>query len=49
MEPFNFEAYRKAKRHAQEHNRFFAWSIPNTVNYETYRYFVEKGLELGTY
>lgn len=24
-------------------------SIPNTVNYETYRYFVEKGLELGTY
>jgi uroporphyrinogen decarboxylase len=24
-------------------------SIPNTVDYETYRYFVEKGLELGTY
>ena len=24
-------------------------SIPNTVNYETYRYFIEKGLELGTY
>ena len=24
-------------------------SIPNTVNYETYRYFVERGLELGTY
>jgi len=24
-------------------------SIPNTVNYETYKYFVEKGLELGTY
>lgn len=24
-------------------------SIPNTVEYETYRYFIEKGLELGTY
>lgn len=24
-------------------------SIPNTVAYETYRYFVERGLELGTY
>lgn len=24
-------------------------SIPNTVDYETYRYFIEKGLELGTY
>ncbi|NLC68481.1 MAG: hypothetical protein GX754_06785 [Clostridiaceae bacterium] len=24
-------------------------SIPNTVHYETYKYFVEKGLELGTY
>ena len=24
-------------------------SIPNTVNYDTYRYFIEKGLELGTY
>ena len=24
-------------------------SIPNTVNYETYRYFIEIGLELGTY
>ncbi|HOQ67692.1 MAG TPA: uroporphyrinogen decarboxylase family protein [Candidatus Atribacteria bacterium] len=24
-------------------------SIPNTVNYETYRYFVERGLELGKY
>jgi len=24
-------------------------SIPDTVNYETYRYFVDKGLELGTY
>lgn len=24
-------------------------SIPETVNYETYRYFIEKGLELGTY
>lgn len=24
-------------------------SIPNTVNYETYKYFIEKGLELGTY
>jgi uroporphyrinogen decarboxylase len=24
-------------------------SIPNTVNYETYRYFIERGLELGTY
>lgn len=24
-------------------------SIPNTVNYETYRYFVKRGLELGTY
>jgi uroporphyrinogen decarboxylase len=22
-------------------------SIPNTVEYETYRYFIEKGLELG--
>ena len=24
-------------------------SIPNTVEYETYRYFIEKGLELGRY
>ena len=24
-------------------------SIPNTVNYDTYRYFVDLGLELGTY
>jgi len=24
-------------------------SIPNTVHYETYKYFIEKGLELGTY
>ena len=24
-------------------------SIPNTVNYDIYRYFIEKGLELGTY
>jgi uroporphyrinogen decarboxylase len=24
-------------------------SIPNTVNYETYQYFIQKGLELGTY
>lgn len=24
-------------------------SIPNTVHYDTYKYFVEKGLELGTY
>jgi uroporphyrinogen decarboxylase len=24
-------------------------SVPDQVNYETYRYFVEKGLELGTY
>lgn len=24
-------------------------SIPNTVDYEIYRYFIEKGLELGTY
>lgn len=24
-------------------------SIPNTVNYESYRYFIETGLELGTY
>lgn len=24
-------------------------SIPNTVNYETYKYFVDRGLELGTY
>ena len=24
-------------------------SIPNTVHYDTYRYFVEKGLALGTY
>lgn len=24
-------------------------SIPNTVEFETYKYFVEKGLELGTY
>lgn len=24
-------------------------SIPNTVNYDTYRYFIQKGLELGTY
>ena len=24
-------------------------SIPNTVEYETYRYFIKKGLELGTY
>ncbi len=24
-------------------------SIPNTVEYDTYKYFVEKGLELGTY
>jgi uroporphyrinogen decarboxylase len=24
-------------------------SVPNQVNYDTYRYFVEKGLELGTY
>jgi uroporphyrinogen decarboxylase len=24
-------------------------SIPNTVDYETYRYFIEKGLELGSY
>lgn len=24
-------------------------SIPNTVNYDTYRYFIEKGLELGKY
>jgi len=24
-------------------------SIPNTVQYDTYRYFIERGLELGTY
>ena len=24
-------------------------SIPDTVNFETYKYFIEKGLELGTY
>lgn len=24
-------------------------SVPNQVNYETYKYFVEKGLEIGTY
>ena len=24
-------------------------SIPNTVNYDTYKYFIDKGLELGTY
>ena len=24
-------------------------SIPNTVHYEIYRYFIERGLELGTY
>ena len=24
-------------------------SVPDQVNYETYRYFVEKGLEMGTY
>ncbi len=24
-------------------------SIPNTVHYDTYRYFIDKGLELGTY
>jgi len=24
-------------------------SVPDQVNYETYRYFIEKGLELGTY
>ena len=24
-------------------------SIPNTVHYDTYRYFLKKGLELGTY
>ena len=24
-------------------------SIPNTVDYETYRYFVDRGLEIGTY
>ncbi len=24
-------------------------SIPNTVHYDTYRYFIQKGLELGTY
>ena len=24
-------------------------SIPNTVDYASYRYFVERGLELGTY
>jgi uroporphyrinogen decarboxylase len=24
-------------------------SIPNTVTYETYRFFVERGLEIGTY
>lgn len=24
-------------------------SIPNTVNYETYKYFIEKALQLGTY
>jgi uroporphyrinogen decarboxylase len=24
-------------------------SIPNTVNYDTYRYFINRGLELGTY
>ena len=24
-------------------------SIPNTVYYDTYRYFIQKGLELGTY
>jgi uroporphyrinogen decarboxylase len=24
-------------------------SIPNTVDYDTYRYFIQKGLELGTY
>jgi uroporphyrinogen decarboxylase len=24
-------------------------SIPKTVDYETYRYFIDKGLELGTY
>jgi len=24
-------------------------SIPNTVDYDSYRYFVQRGLELGTY
>ena len=24
-------------------------SIPKTVNYEVYKYFIKKGLELGTY
>jgi uroporphyrinogen decarboxylase len=24
-------------------------SIPNTVHYDTYQYFIEKGLDLGTY
>jgi uroporphyrinogen decarboxylase len=24
-------------------------SIPKTVDYETYRYFIDKALELGTY
>ena len=24
-------------------------SIPKTVDYETYQYFIKKGLELGTY
>ncbi|MBN1937330.1 MAG: hypothetical protein JW934_21920, partial [Anaerolineae bacterium] len=24
-------------------------SIPNTVHYDTYRYFIDKGLELGSY
>jgi uroporphyrinogen decarboxylase len=24
-------------------------SIPNTVDYKTYKYFVDRGLEIGTY
>ena len=24
-------------------------SIPNTVNYETFQYYIEKGLSVGTY
>ena len=24
-------------------------SIPNTVNYDTYQYFIQRGLELGKY
>ncbi|NLF36958.1 MAG: hypothetical protein GX584_07405, partial [Clostridiaceae bacterium] len=24
-------------------------SIPNTVNFDTYQYFINRGLELGTY